>query len=103
MRLRLVYSAEAAADLEDIYRHIALDSPVAVERFGRAIEARCDSLRDTPGLGMARPDLGDGLRILPMRRRVVIAYRTMGRTIEILRIFYGGRDFEALLGVHDAQ
>jgi toxin ParE1/3/4 len=98
MHLRLLYSTEAAADLEDIYRHIAPDSPAAAEQFVRAIEARCDALRTMPNLGMARPDLGAGLRILPMRRRVVIAYRTVDRAIEMLHIFYGGRDFEALLG-----
>ena len=32
-----------------------------------------------------------------LKRRVAIAYRITDHAIEILRVFYGGRDFEVLM------
>jgi len=40
-----------------------------------------------------------GIRILTFERRVVIAYATLpSGDIEIGRFFYGGRDYEAIIG-----
>ena len=97
MPLRLDYSDDAAADLEAIYRHIAPDSPAAADRFVRGIEARCEALCEQPRLGVARPDLREGVRVFSLKRRVAIAYRITDHAIEILRVFYGGRDLEALM------
>ena len=44
-----------------------------------------------------RPDLRPGLRVIPYGRSVVIAYQVAGDTIEILRIFYGGQDYETIM------
>lgn len=98
MPLRLIYSAETAGDLEAIYRHIAPDSPAAADRFVRGIEARCEALCETPQLGVARPDLREGVRVFSFRRRVAIAYRIEDEAVLILRVFYGGQDYEAIMG-----
>lgn len=97
MPLRLVYAPEALGDLRSILRHIAVDNPIAARAFVGAIERRCHGLAKQPNLGRPRGDLGSGLRIFPFRRRVVIAYRIEGDDLAILRVFYGGRDYEALL------
>lgn len=97
MPLRLVYTPDALADLRAILRHIAGDNPPAARSFVGAIEQRCRNLCTQPHLGRAREDLGGGLRLFPFRRRVVIAYRVEGTDLAIIRVFYGGRDYEVLL------
>lgn len=37
---------------------------------------------------------------MPFERSTVIAYR-VGKTVEIVNVFYGGRDYEALYRGHD--
>jgi len=37
------------------------------------------------------------VRLLALERRVNIAFRIVGGQVEVLRVFYGGRDFEAAL------
>jgi plasmid stabilization system protein ParE len=37
------------------------------------------------------------LRVIPYGRSVVIAYQVAGDTIEILRIFCGGQDYETIM------
>lgn len=61
------------------------------------MEDRCDGLLDFPRQGLARDDLRRGLRIVTYARRVVIAYRIRDDGIEVVRVFYGGRNYEALL------
>lgn len=95
--MQLVYSAEAASDLEEIYGFIAAEASVAAVRFVREIEARCEMLAEIPLLGVARPDLREGVRVFSFRRRVAIAYTTEDDALVVLRVFYGGRDFEAIM------
>lgn len=97
MAHKLIYRPRAEEDLETIYRFIAQDSPTRAFGFVDKIQQRCDLLRDSPEQGRARPDLRPGLRVIPYGRSVVIAYRITGDTIEILRIFYGGQDYETIM------
>jgi toxin ParE1/3/4 len=48
-------------------------------------------------LGPAREDIAPGIRIYPMPRRVVVAYRVTSATVEITRVFWGGQDYETLI------
>lgn len=98
MPLRLVYTPDALADLRSVLCYIAGDNPSAARSFVGAIEQRCRNLCVQPHLGRARGDLGAGLRIASFRRRAIIAYRIEGDDLAIIRVFYGGRDYEALLG-----
>jgi toxin ParE1/3/4 len=93
----LLYAPEAIADLEEIYRFIAEHSPLRAVAFVGHIRRRCRLLVDSPELGPTRPNLGKGVRIYPMRRRVVVAYVISTSTVEALRVFYGGRDYQALM------
>jgi toxin ParE1/3/4 len=44
-----------------------------------------------------RDDLVPGLRTVPFEHRAVIAYVVENEIVRVTNIFYGGRDFEALL------
>jgi toxin ParE1/3/4 len=104
MALKLAYRPRAQEDLEAVYRFIAQDSPTRAYSFVERIQKRCELLGDSPEQGRARPDLAPDLRIIPYGRSVVIAYRIVGDTVEVLRVFYGGQDYEAIMsGEGDAE
>ena len=90
-------SWKAEEDLASIYRYISATDPQHAGDFVRSIEERCMSLADFPLLGRARNDLGPGFRILFYARRVVVVYRLNEDRVEIMRVFYGGRDYERLV------
>ncbi len=95
--IKVEYRPEAIADLKGIYRTVALASQshrVAAEFVGR-ITARCRKIGNAPHGGRPRDDLVEGLRTVPFERSAVIAYR-VEKAVEILNVFYGGRDYEAV-------
>ncbi len=99
-RLKVRLRASAIQDLKDIYDWIASESgiPQIAEKFVDRIFDRCESLGEFPLKGRARDDLQPGVRILPFERAAIIAYRILDDSVEVINIFYGGRDYEALLG-----
>ena len=94
----LVYRHSALTDLDAIYDYIGADNPHRAASFVDEIRARCRALCTHPELGPKRDDIRPGLRILPMRSRVVIAYRLTADAVVILRVFYSGGDCEVLRG-----
>jgi toxin ParE1/3/4 len=50
--------------------------------------------------GRPRDDLAAGLRTVPFERTAVIAYVVSGDLVEVINIFYGGRDYEAIYRRH---
>ena len=98
MSKTLVYSAQALADLDEIFDFIAADNPARARSYIEEIQRTCRTLADAPLIGTARPDLQPGLRIMTFRRRVVIAYSVRDDQLEILRVFSGGRDYETIMG-----
>jgi toxin ParE1/3/4 len=47
---------------------------------------------------VSRNDLGPDIRILNLWRRIVVAYQVVPGRVEVLRVFSGGQDYEAILG-----
>ena len=92
-RPRLTDRAEA--DLEDIWVHIAHDSPAAATRFINRILERCERLADMPGTGRLRTDLGPELRSVVVGSYLII-YRRIQGGIEIVRVLHGRRNLRAL-------
>lgn len=94
--MRVDFSPVAKEDLIDIAVYIAQDNPVRALGFVDALEAKCLGIGRTPGIGTARPELGDGVRMLP-HGRYLIFYRENEGMIRIERVMHGARDVE----VHD--
>jgi len=95
---RVFFRPAAEQDLIELYAYIAADSGlVRAGGFIDRIEAACLQLEIFPERGRLREELAPGIRILGFERRVTIAFRVQGDQVEILRIFYGGRDFETAL------
>jgi toxin ParE1/3/4 len=97
---RLLLRPAAEADLAALYHYIAEQSGSHERAIGyiRRIRAACDKLKAFPEIGRQRDDLRPGVRILGFERRVVIVYLVLPTDdVEIGRVFYGGRDYEALI------
>lgn len=99
MTRRVVYSPRARQQLADLYLWIAAESgfPNRAEGYVSAIFDYCDSISGFPFVGVARDDLRPGVRTIGFRSRVVIAFSVTDETVEILGVYYGGRDYEMLL------
>lgn len=98
-RLRVRLRPKANQELKDIYDWIVSESgqpQIAEKLLGRILD-RCESLGEFPMQGRARDDLKQGVRILPFERTAVIAYRILSDEVEVINIFYAGRDYETSL------
>jgi len=94
----LLFTQEALADLEEIFWYIAGDSSVRARSYIEDIRQSCQKLVSAPLIGVERPGLRAGLRILPLWRRIIVAYELPPDRVDILRVFSGRQDYEALLG-----
>ncbi|PDS78127.1 type II toxin-antitoxin system RelE/ParE family toxin [Rhizobium sp. L43] len=103
-RAKVIYRPEALGDLRQIYIDIAdrSQSNVTANRFVKRIMARCRKIGNAPNGGRPRDDLAPGLRTVPFEHSAVIAYH-VADAVEIVNIFYGGRDYEALFRVGDDE
>jgi len=70
------------------------------DRTVDAIRAFIKSLKEIPHRGTKRDDLRPGLRIVPFKRRTAIAIEIDegAKVVTVLRVFYGGQDYETVLG-----
>lgn len=95
---RVVFSPEAEEQLAELYHYVAAStSPEVAARYLDAIVSYCESLCSFPQRGTRRDDVRPGLRITNYKKRVVIAFDVDVEVVSIIGVFYGGRDYEAIL------
>lgn len=99
MTLRVVFSPTADQQLADLFSWIEEASGFAdqADEFVSSIIDHCEILARFPHIGVARDDLRLSVRTINFQRRVTIAYAFEGEMVEILGVFYAGRDYETLL------
>lgn len=96
MSHRVVFALEAEAQLVALYRYIMQEASGEIAgRFTNAIIEHCEGLAAFPHRGTPRDDIRPGLRTIPFRRRVTIAYAVDAQQVAILGVYYGGQDFAA--------
>jgi toxin ParE1/3/4 len=61
--MRAHFTRQAEIDLEEVGDYIALDNPRRAVSFIREIRQHCEKIADGPRHYVARPDLGDPIRI----------------------------------------
>jgi toxin ParE1/3/4 len=61
--MRAHFTPQAEIDLEEVGDHIALDNPLRAVSFIGEIRQHCEKIADGPHHYVARPDLGDAIRI----------------------------------------
>jgi toxin ParE1/3/4 len=94
----VLFSPEARNDLIALYDWIArAANPDIALSYVERIEAFCSRLSFASQRGHRRDDVRPGLRIVGFERRVTVAFTVEDSRVVILRLFYGGRNWEALI------
>jgi toxin ParE1/3/4 len=92
-------SAEASADLDEIWFYIAKDSSTNADRFlDRLLDLTNTLLADHPRAGRAREEFGPGLRSIAIGKYLVF-YTVNQDEVDIVRVIHGARDLGAIFGV----
>ncbi|HEY5609543.1 MAG TPA: type II toxin-antitoxin system RelE/ParE family toxin [Alphaproteobacteria bacterium] len=88
----------AEADLFKLHDYIAQHAGlnVAGDYIGR-LEAACAALETFPLRGTSRGHIRPGLRTIGFERRATIAFQVRKTDVVIVRVLYGGQDFEHAL------
>jgi toxin ParE1/3/4 len=96
---RLVVTPEAKAQLTNLYEYLAREASLEIAtRYIDAIMVRIAGLTDFPHRGTSRGDIRPGLRTVPFRRRLTIAYAVTPRDVRIIGIAGAGQELKALVG-----
>ena len=96
---RLTFSEAAADDIISLHNYIAENSGGRTAgRYVLRIQRACENLVYFPQRGSRREDLGPSLRTIGFERRATIVFSAGDDEVTIIRIFYGGQDFEAAFG-----
>ncbi len=92
---------DAIKDLEGIYNYIVDKAGFPERAWGyvEKLHQKCRELGTAPLRGRQRDDLMHNLRIVPIDKKAVAAFIVdeEKEAVLVLNIFYGGRDYEALM------
>jgi toxin ParE1/3/4 len=98
MSLRIAFTAEAKADLDDLRMYLTPLSPQGLANVVRAIETRILLVADYPASGRQSPR-DDVREAVEPKYGFLIPYYVKGDTLHVLRIYRGQRrpmDYENL-------
>jgi plasmid stabilization system protein ParE len=93
---RLVLSANALIDLNQIWDYIAVDSVDAADRVLDEIQNNMFRLCDMPGMGHQRPDVKNTQLRFWSVYSYLIVYRYTGSQLKIKRVISGHRNIKRL-------
>lgn len=103
MPVDLRWTPQARQDLIEIYTYIGYDNPSAAERVFDAVQAKAESLAESPRLGVRRREIRSSARML-IEGSYLILYETHPDSaegsideVEIIRIVDGRRNLKNLL------
>jgi toxin ParE1/3/4 len=97
-RRDVVFAPEAVDDLVRLYEWIAnAAGPDTAMAYVERLEAYCLGFDLASERGTLRGDVRPGLRIVGFERRITIAFVVDDQSVTVLRLFYGGRDWEPAL------
>jgi plasmid stabilization system protein ParE len=92
----IIFNARARKDVFEIWEHIAVDSVDAADRMLARIESDIWKLAEMPGMGHRRADVRDPRLLFWSVRPYVIVYRHTRRTLYVVRVVHGARDFRRI-------
>ena len=84
------FTPQAEIDLEEIGDYIALDNPRRAVSFIREMRQHCEKIAEGPHHYVARPDLGDTIRICA-HGNYLIVFEPFDDGTLILRVLHGAR------------
>jgi plasmid stabilization system protein ParE len=98
---RVAEKPDVLLDYITINEHIVrwTEDRALADRTVDAIRDFIKSFPEWPHRGTRRDDLRLGLRIIPFKKRTAIAFEPdeERRIVTILRVFYGGQDYDAVM------
>ena len=98
---RVEEKADVLLDYIAISTHIErwTEDRAVADRTVDAIREHLKAFATFPHRGTCRDDLRPGLRIVPFKKRTAIAFEVddEARCVTVLRVFYGGQDYEAVM------
>jgi toxin ParE1/3/4 len=96
MRQReVVFSDKANSDLRAIYRWLSGEaSPYVAFSYVNRITDHIQKLDLASERGTKRDDVASGLRIIGFENRITVAFTVAKDQVNILRVFYGGQNWE---------
>ncbi|HJV42018.1 type II toxin-antitoxin system RelE/ParE family toxin [Caulobacter sp.] len=86
---RIIWTAEAVANLRSIFGYVSAFNAPAAERLARRLQTAADSLGEHPDRGRRA---ARGLRELAVIHPYLIRYRIRDDAVIVLRIRHGARD-----------
>jgi len=97
-RRQVGYAPEADKDFDWIYDVVALGggATIALEYVQR-LRAFCQRLEHAAERGNRRDDIRTGLRVAGFEKRITVAFSVDENHVLVLQLFYGGKDWEAVL------
>lgn len=98
-RYAVEYRPEAMENLLEVAAYVfdLSQNVETTEAYIGRIYARCEKIGDAPFGGVARDDLGAGVRMAVFEKSVVILYTIVKNAVWITNIFFGGRDYATLV------
>ncbi len=94
-RRDVIFTPEASDDLERLYDRVAAAAGTLVaDRYVERLRSWCKGFEFGGTRGQRRDDIRPGLRVVGFERRVAVAFYVDDTTVVILRVFYGGRNWE---------
>ena len=98
-RRTVTYSPEAGEDLDWIFFTISNASGVNIaDRYDQRLRSFCESLEYGSERGTLREEIRPGLRVVGFERRVSVAFVVEPMRVVIVRVFYGGANWQDELG-----
>ena len=85
----------AAADILDIWDHIAEDSLDQADRWVDKLDEKLRLIATQPLMGRARHELAADLRSFPFGRYVIF-YRPANTGVQVLRVLHQSRDLRTI-------
>lgn len=92
---RVLKTARAALDLDEIWLYVAPDNIAAADGLLDAVDEAARHLARQPLMGRARPELAAELRSFPVGRYVLF-YRPVAGGVELVRVLHSARDIREL-------
>ena len=94
--MRARFTPLAEADLEATGDYIARDNPQRALSFVRDLRERCVRIAELPRAAQHRPDLGEGVRVVPFGRYLICYREEDDGGVVIERVVHGSRTLRAL-------
>lgn len=102
MNRRVLFTAEARADLQNLYDWIADHSGLSVaDTYVGSRRETCARLADFPMRGRALSPGRSRMRAYPVDRKAIILYAVRRDRVVISRVLYGGRDVGRATGLSE--